>query len=186
MESEVGKGIPVWVKVVVGVAVVWITAGIVLVAIGCQWIASVLPNHKTALAVSEKIVQFRKPLPKDWQFETGVDAGPMKFAVMRNTKNSTCITFTRYPGAAKRDATARGAEAGARMEEIERGTEMIAGHQMAYARGHSSSRTPMAMQIGFITADNGDLVMIHAIEPSERKFDPTLIQDVMQKVESVH
>lgn len=68
----------------------------------------------------------------------------------------------------------------------EKGTETIAGHQMTYTRGHSSAKNSMAMQIGFLKADNGDLVMIHVVEPTEKKFDPSLASEVLSSIKSVH
>lgn len=186
MTNEISqKGVPVWIKIAIAVVAVWITGFAVLIFVGGKWLTDKVSSRENAVEVVQKIVQIPQPLPKDWQFGAGMDMGPMKFAVMLNKKDKTTISLTRYPGSKQQESTKIGAEQGAGMVVEERGTETIAGHQMTYTRGHSS-RSPMAMQIGFVTADNGDLVMIHVVEPSLQKFDPSLSKAVLTSIKSIH
>lgn len=180
------KRFPTWAKVAIGIGVFWLVGFTVLAVAAGQWIAKSLPNAENAAIVADKIIQFRKPLPEEWKLSTGLDMGPMKLAVLINSKDSTVVTMTRYAKGSTTTSILQGATKGAQMTVEQSGEETVAGHKMEFVRGRSNGRRTTAMQVGCIKADNNDIVMIHAIEPSTTSFDPKRIQSVITAIKSVH
>jgi hypothetical protein len=179
-------GVPVWVLVVGGLVIL---GGCVFVALIfatgslLQGFGKQVVDPAAAAKVAQEIMEMKEPLPKGWDYTAGVNMGPMKMALIRNQKSQAVVNFTRYPKSSHPDEIAEGAAKGAHMTIEERGEDKIGGRKVTFVRGSSSTKGQhLAMELDTVAADNGDLIMIHSMEPERDKFDRSLVQPVFDSV----
>lgn len=175
-----------WLKVVlalVGVGILAIAAiCFVLLSMAGECGKNMMDPEKTA-RLADQIAVLEKPLPGEWAFSAGMNIGVMKMVVLVNTNDKTVITLTRYAKTKAPDSVAQGAAAGAQMAIEETGKEKLRGHNMSFIRGRSKDS---AMEICTLVADDGDLVLIHSLEPAKRKFDRALVNPILERIKSIH
>ncbi len=191
IRSQSGQ-VPTWLKVVLALVVVGFAALVGVIFLAGSLVADFgkqsLDPHQ-AEKIGDEIIQLRRPLPSGWQYSMGVNMGVMKMAMLMNSADHTVMNLTRYPKSKNTSAITEGAANGAHMAIEERGEEKLAGHDMSFVRGKSKgggNGTVLAMELCSITADNGDLILIHSVEPGKSKFDRAIVTPILERVITIH
>lgn len=187
MRSQTGA-MATWLKVVLALVGLGIAATIGIVVLGVSMLGELgktATDPQKAAKIADEIVQIRRPLPSEWQYAVGMNMGVMKMAMLRNSSNNVVVNLTRYPKSSKVESITQGAAAGAHMSVEERGEETLAGRKMSYLRGFSKGRggsAAMAMEMAWVIANNGDLILIHCVEPGKSKFEKEPVAPVLDRV----
>lgn len=195
MTSEAkSAGMPVWAKVLIVLFTVGLIGTITLVAMGAAWVADFqrqASNPARAFEVALSIAKFQQPMPADFEFTNGYPfpAFPVALAIYKPDK--TLFTVTKMPNAGDRtaaqignDIASRGGQHNAKMEITGKGTEAVAGEQMAYLVGQGQAGSEKFEQmIGVVVpkADKSSAIMIVGVTPGG-KYNMAATQEFLKTI----